>query len=63
MQAAVNETRLSANLRADGLKERIAWQSERIEIAGGEKNFARNRNSGHDRRRFGPKLGLTNMSL
>ena len=28
MQAAANEIRLSANLRADGLKERIAWQSE-----------------------------------
>jgi biopolymer transport protein ExbB len=29
--------RLSANLRADGLKERIAWQSERIEMAAGRK--------------------------
>jgi biopolymer transport protein ExbB len=31
MQAAAQEVRLSANLRADGLKERIAWQFERIE--------------------------------
>ena len=37
MQAAVNEIRLSANLRGDGLKERIAWQSERIEMAAGRK--------------------------
>jgi biopolymer transport protein ExbB len=37
IQAAVNEIRLSANLRADGLKERIAWQLERIEIAAGRK--------------------------
>ena len=36
-QAAANEIRLSANLRADGLKERIAWQSERIEMAAGRK--------------------------
>jgi biopolymer transport protein ExbB len=35
MRAAANEIRLSANLRADGLKERIAWQSERIEMAAG----------------------------
>jgi biopolymer transport protein ExbB len=33
MQAAAQEIRLSANLRAEGLKERIAWQLERIEIA------------------------------
>jgi biopolymer transport protein ExbB len=33
MQAAGQEIRLSANLRADGLKERIAWQLERIEMA------------------------------
>jgi biopolymer transport protein ExbB len=33
MHAAANEIRLSANLRADGLKERIAWQSERIAAA------------------------------
>jgi biopolymer transport protein ExbB len=33
MQAAGQEIRLSANLRAEGLKERIAWQLERIEIA------------------------------
>jgi biopolymer transport protein ExbB len=37
VQAAANEIRLSANLRADGLKERIAWQSERIEMAAGRK--------------------------
>ena len=37
MQAAAHEIRLSANLRADGLKERIAWQSERIEMAAGRK--------------------------
>ena len=37
MQAAANEIRLSANLRAEGLKERIAWQSERIEMAAGRK--------------------------
>jgi biopolymer transport protein ExbB len=37
MQAAANEIRLSASLRGDGLKERIAWQSERIEMAAGRK--------------------------
>ena len=37
MEAAANEIRLSANLRADGLKERIARQSERIEMAAGRK--------------------------
>jgi biopolymer transport protein ExbB len=37
MQAAANEIRHSANLRTDGLKERIAWQSERIEMAAGRK--------------------------
>jgi biopolymer transport protein ExbB len=37
MESAANEIRLSANLRADGLKERIAWQSERIEMAAGRK--------------------------
>jgi len=37
VQAAADEIRLSANLRADGLKERIAWQSERIEMAAGRK--------------------------
>jgi len=37
MQAAANEIRLSANLRADGLKERITWQSERVEMAAGRK--------------------------
>ncbi len=40
MRAAANEIRLSANLRADGLKERIAWQSERIEMAAG-RNISR----------------------
>jgi biopolymer transport protein ExbB len=33
MQAAVQEIRVSANLRGDGLKERIAWQLERLEMA------------------------------
>src|SRR6516164_5528784 len=33
MRAAGQEIRLSANLRADGLKERIALQLERIEMA------------------------------
>jgi biopolymer transport protein ExbB len=37
MQAAANEIRLSANLRSEGLKERIAWQSERVEMAAGRK--------------------------
>src|SRR5271166_2052650 len=37
MQAAAGEIRFSANLRADGLKERIAWQLERIEMAAGRK--------------------------
>ena len=37
MHAVANEIRLSANLRADGLKERIAWQSERIERGAGRK--------------------------
>src|SRR5437764_1387628 len=37
MQSAANEIRLSANLRGDGLKERIAWQSERVEMAAGRK--------------------------
>jgi len=37
MQAATSEIRFSANLRADGLKERIAWQLERIEMAAGRK--------------------------
>jgi biopolymer transport protein ExbB len=37
MQATANEIRFSANLRADGLKERIAWQLERIEMAAGRK--------------------------
>jgi biopolymer transport protein ExbB len=37
MQAAASEIRFSANLRADGLKERIAWQLDRIEMAAGRK--------------------------
>jgi len=37
LTAAVSEIRFSANLRADGLKERIAWQLERSEIAAGRK--------------------------
>jgi biopolymer transport protein ExbB len=37
MQVAASEIRFSANLRADGLKERIAWQLERIEMAAGRK--------------------------
>jgi biopolymer transport protein ExbB len=35
MEAAASEVGFSANLRADGLKERIAWQLERIEMAAG----------------------------
>jgi biopolymer transport protein ExbB len=37
MQAAGSEIRLSASLRGDGLKERIAWQLERIEQAASRK--------------------------
>ena len=37
MQAAGAEIRLSASLRGDGLKERIAWQLERIEQAASRK--------------------------
>ena len=37
MQAAGSEIRLSASLRSDGLKERIAWQLERIEKAASRK--------------------------
>ncbi len=37
MRAAGQEIRASANLRAEGLKERIAWQLERIEGAVGRK--------------------------
>jgi biopolymer transport protein ExbB len=37
MQAAASEVGFSANLRADGLKERISWQLERIEMAAGRK--------------------------
>jgi biopolymer transport protein ExbB len=33
MQAAAQEIRLSAGVRGDGLKERIAWQLERLEMA------------------------------
>ena len=35
MQAAANEIRISANLRPDGLKERIAWQSAGRKISRG----------------------------
>jgi biopolymer transport protein ExbB len=37
IKAAANEIRLSANLRADGLKELIVRHSERIEMAAGSK--------------------------
>ena len=37
VRAAANEIQLPANLRADRLKERIAWQSERIEMTPGGK--------------------------
>src|SRR5271156_762046 len=37
MLAAAIEFRFSTNPRADGLKERIAWQLERIEMAAGRK--------------------------
>ena len=37
VQAAVSEIRLSANLRGEGVKERIAWQLERIELAASRK--------------------------
>jgi biopolymer transport protein ExbB len=37
MQAAAREIRLSANARGDGLKERIAWQLERLEMANSRK--------------------------
>jgi biopolymer transport protein ExbB len=40
LQAAVAEIRQSAGLRGDGIKERIAWQLERIEIAAG-RNISR----------------------
>jgi biopolymer transport protein ExbB len=33
MQAAAQEIRMSPNVRGDGLKERIAWQLERMELA------------------------------
>jgi len=33
MQAAAQEIRMSAGARGDGLKERIAWQLERLEMA------------------------------
>jgi biopolymer transport protein ExbB len=33
LQAAAQEIRLSAGMRGDGLKERIAWQLERLEMA------------------------------
>jgi biopolymer transport protein ExbB len=37
LRAAGNEIRLSASLRGEGLKERIAWQLERIEQAASRK--------------------------
>jgi biopolymer transport protein ExbB len=37
MQTAVQEIRLSSSLRGDGLKERIAWQLERLEMAASRK--------------------------
>jgi biopolymer transport protein ExbB len=37
MQAAAQEIRVSANASADGLKERIAWQLERLELAASHK--------------------------
>jgi biopolymer transport protein ExbB len=37
MQVAVQEIRVSANARGDGLKERIAWQLERLELAASRK--------------------------
>jgi biopolymer transport protein ExbB len=37
VQAAVQEIRMSANARGDGLKERIAWQLERMEMAASRK--------------------------
>lgn len=33
VQAAMEETRLSGNGRSEGVKERIAWQLERLELA------------------------------
>jgi biopolymer transport protein ExbB len=37
MQAAADEIRASTKLRADGLKERIAWQLERMEVTASRK--------------------------
>ncbi len=37
MQAAAQEIRMSASARGDGLKERIAWQLERMEMAASRK--------------------------
>jgi biopolymer transport protein ExbB len=37
MQAAAQEIRLSGTIRGDGLKERIAWQLERLEVANSRK--------------------------
>jgi biopolymer transport protein ExbB len=37
MQAAVQEIRASAGARGDGLKERVAWLLERLEMAGSRK--------------------------
>jgi len=37
MQAAADEIRASIKLRADGLKERVAWQLERMEVTASRK--------------------------
>ena len=37
MQAAAHEIRLSSGVRGDGLKERIAWRLERLEMAASRK--------------------------
>ncbi len=37
LQAAAQEIRLSAGMRGDGVKERIAWQLERLEMASSRK--------------------------
>jgi biopolymer transport protein ExbB len=37
MDAAASEIRLTGNLRGEGLKERIVWQFERIELAASRK--------------------------
>ena len=49
MQAAAQEIRLSASVRGDGLKERIALQLERLEMAPQPQNLARHRRARHHR--------------